>query len=227
MQFIVYPQDSFWLTELRCSSEMRWKSCSLRWAIYVMTRGKRKLRVRRMKKKQAKTKCSLTHAGFIFSGGLCLQRNAQTGSLCWKASQTTDLTGWGKIKIAGGLCNYYISLDVHCSYWSCAKRSVARVAALICAKSFQTYDLLVGSCQTQMQEEEEVWTIIFTTFAASFIVAFLSCWVWARGNGELSGTTDGISHPPCPRSPLSDRCHAATPGTDTVRQNSLAASGWQ
>lgn len=36
---------------------------------------------------------------------------------------------------------------------------------------------------------------------------------------------DGISHPRGPHSPLGHQCHASTPGT--VKQNSLARSGWQ
>lgn len=41
---------------------------------------------------------------------------------------------------------------------------------------------------------------------------------------EPSTTTDCISHPRCPLSPLSDQCHAATLDAGTVWQNSLA--GW-
>lgn len=96
-------------------------------------------------------------------------------SFLLEASQTQDMTGWVKIKIAGGLRNYCKSLDVHSSYWSPVRRSTGGVTAVICSKSFQMSQLLCGRIATSKSRGCLIDIYIFIFFsrqAGFFTVGF-------------------------------------------------------
>lgn len=117
-----------------------------------------------MKKELPRNKINLDLTGFIFLGRSLVFARMHKQVICARGFTNNRV----EIKIASGPCDYYKSLHVNSSYWSCARRSLVELTAVIWADCFQMSKLVL----LKLSKSEAGLHRRLSTLTGSVIVVF-------------------------------------------------------